>query len=75
MNLHQQERSAAARAFDEAIDQLHAALQAADGVPGLDSPQSAAPVSFDLNSFEQAAADIEQFIQAKANQASGSQVI
>ena len=70
MNLHQQERQAAARAFDEAIDQLHAVLQS-DLPPEPAASSPAAPsekpdAAFDLSSFEQAAADIEQFIQAKA---------
>lgn len=72
MNLHQQERLAAARAFDEAIDQLYTVLQsdrpAEPANPELQPPTENSVASFDLNSFEQAAADIEQFIQAKTQQ-------
>ncbi len=72
MNLHQQERQAAARALDEAIDQLQTVLQSDEPLAPADiAPQPQAnqaepkATSFDLSSFEQAAADIEQFIQAK----------
>jgi hypothetical protein len=70
MNLHQQERQAAARALDEAIDQLQTVLQSDEPLAPADiAPQPQAEpkaTSFDLSSFEQAAADIEQFIQSKA---------
>ena len=68
MNQRQQEmRHAAARAFIESLDQLHETLQS----PANDSPPpelngqlaSNSNNSFDLNSFEQAVADIEEFIE------------
>lgn len=74
--MNQQQRNlrhAAAEAFIESLDQLQQTLQPADSQPVV--PPRAAPVKrtdsassssaqFDLGSFEQAVADIEQFIQA-----------
>lgn len=70
MDQRQQElRHAATKAFIESLDQLHETLQPAD----LDSthpqksiaskPEACSPNEFDLSSFEQAAADIEQFME------------
>lgn len=76
MNQHQQElRRAAAKAFIESLDQLHESLQTSDS--SANQPQnnpspssnSNAP-KFDLSSFEQAVADIEEFI---GRQKDGSQ--
>lgn len=67
-------RYAAARAFMESLNQLQETLQPADSqsVPPVlptDSQPSQADVSapdqFDLSSFEQAVADIEQFMQMR----------
>lgn len=74
MNQRQQNlRYAAARAFMESLDQLQETLQPseAQSVNALDPEQenkrsdtpSPAGSSFDLQSFEQAVADIEEFIQ------------
>ena len=74
--MNQQQRNlrhAAAEAFIESLDQLQQTLQSTDSQTAL--PPRSAPVKrpeptppasaqFDLGSFEQAVADIEQFIQA-----------
>ena len=75
MNQRQQNvRYAAARAFIESLDQLQETLQPVDIQPALpavpeNDNQNRADASladpFDLNSFEQAVADIEQFIQKR----------
>ncbi len=76
MDHHQHNpRYAAARAFMESLDQLQDTLQPADSqsvpppVLPTDSQPSQADVSasdqFDLSSFEQAVADIEQFMQTR----------
>lgn len=67
MDQCQQElRRAAAKAFRESLDQLEETFQPAQ--PPANSvrkqPQSDSPAAcFDMESFEQAVADIEQFIQ------------
>ncbi|PSB25994.1 hypothetical protein [Stenomitos frigidus] len=74
MNQRQQNlRYAAARAFIESLDQLQETLQPADEVVSPMAPEHNNPSStnasvedqFDLNSLEQAVADIEQFIQKR----------
>ena len=75
MNQRQQNlRYAAARAFMESLDQLQETLQPVDSQPLPPAPPANenhkcadAPLDdqFDLNSFEQAVADIEQFIQKR----------
>lgn len=74
--MNQQQRNlrhAAAEAFIESLDQLQQTLQSADAqsvsptrvTPAKwTEPANSASVQFDLGSFEQAVADIEQFIQA-----------
>lgn len=64
-------RSAATRAFMESLDHLEQALQETASMPETPAapPKQIQPPSpdaeFDLSSFEQAAADIEQFMQAR----------
>lgn len=65
-------RRAAARAFVESLEQLHETFQKPDEHPAKAENHPLAPppppVSsscFDLNSFEQAVADIEQFMNQK----------
>ncbi|XGV98911.1 MAG: hypothetical protein ACAF41_08205 [Leptolyngbya sp. BL-A-14] len=76
MNQRQQNlRYAAARAFMESLDQLQETLQASETQPvvtpepqqGTQRPETSSPAdpSFDLQSFEQAVADIEAFIQKR----------
>jgi hypothetical protein len=74
MNQRQQSlRYAATRAFMESLDQLQETLQPADqSVPPTPPENSShrnadAPLAdqFDLNSLEQAVADIEQFMQKR----------
>ncbi|UBF24586.1 hypothetical protein K9N68_23285 [Kovacikia minuta CCNUW1] len=76
INQHQQElRRAAAKEFIEALDQLQERLQFTDGQPGVQSiappnpqpakPEPQEPLQFDLHAFEQAVADIEEYIQQK----------
>lgn len=74
--MNQQQRNlrhAAAEAFIESLDQLQQTLLPADSQPVLPTrptprkrpePVTNASAQFDLGSFEQAVADIEQFIQA-----------
>ncbi|MGI0485361.1 hypothetical protein ACN4EK_07990 [Pantanalinema rosaneae CENA516] len=74
--MNQQQRNlrhAAAEAFIESLDQLQQTLQSADQPPAppirstpvkRPEPPVSSPAQFDLGSFEQAVADIEQFIQA-----------
>ena len=69
MNQHQQDvRRAAARAFNESLDQLCQSLEAPSSPAITPPPESQAmatddsPLAFDLYSFEQAVADIEAFI-------------
>lgn len=70
---HQQQklRYAAARAFMESLDHLEQALQEATpasetpAAPPEQMPPLPSEAEFDLSSFEQAAADIEQFMQAR----------
>ncbi|MGA7935443.1 MAG: hypothetical protein WCA35_17970 [Kovacikia sp.] len=73
---HQRElRRAAARKFFESLDQLQERLQTTDNQPINQpiSPPTPPPADkgtsesfqFDLNAFEQAAADIEAYIQQK----------
>jgi hypothetical protein len=72
MNQPQRElRRAAAQAFMESLEQLQTTLQSSENPPrklvvqppsGFSKPE-AAPTAFDLHSFEQAVADIEQFIE------------
>lgn len=65
----QQLRHAAAKAFIESLDQLHETLQTADRQPvqlqkhTASEPDTRPLDKFDLSSFEQAAADIEQFME------------
>jgi hypothetical protein len=68
-------RRAAANAFIESLEQLQATLQSADSSPVQPAPSATSSKSerradtgseeqsFDLSSFEQAAEDIEHFIQ------------
>ncbi|WP_421654945.1 hypothetical protein [Leptothermofonsia sp. ETS-13] len=72
MNQRQRElRRAAARAFMESLDQLHNTLQSPETQPAQPEPDTAQPkglkatplLQFDLNTFEQAVADIEAFIE------------
>jgi hypothetical protein len=60
-------RQAAAKAFAESLEQLQETLEADDRAPAPTESDSAvearSAVKFDLLSLEQAAADIEQFIQ------------
>lgn len=64
-------RLTAAKAFKESLEQLQQTLQAAEepSVPSAPQPSTtprrSTPLRFDLHSFEQAAADIEQFMQAR----------
>ena len=74
MDQQQQElRHSAAKAFIESLDQLHEALQTADceSTPSqngsVGQPETHSSLQFDLDSFEQAIADIEQFIETKSN--------
>lgn len=81
MNQRQQNlRYAAARAFIESLDQLQETLQPVDPpvpppVPETDNHRHADTSladQFDLNSFEQAVADIEEFIQKRQQDGEGS---
>lgn len=69
MDQHQQElRQAAARAFVQSLDQLQETLQTSDeqSIPVEHSQPDRAEsrsFQFDLNSLEQAVADIEQFME------------
>ncbi|MBW4580208.1 MAG: hypothetical protein KME42_11620 [Tildeniella nuda ZEHNDER 1965/U140] len=81
MNQRQQNlRYAAARAFIESLDQLQETLQPADQTlpPPLPEPNQQRNINaslteqFDLNSFEQAVADIEEFIQKRQQDGEGS---
>ncbi|QZZ21836.1 hypothetical protein J5X98_05205 [Leptothermofonsia sichuanensis E412] len=71
MDQRQQElRHAAARAFMESLDQLQDTLQtphnqAAQLTPHQREAKPSASVQFDLNTFEQAVADIEEFIERR----------
>jgi anthranilate/para-aminobenzoate synthase component I len=66
-------RRAAAKDFIEALDQLQERLQSTDNQPTqpVRSPApkpvepEISPMPFDLNAFEQAVADIEEYIQQK----------
>jgi hypothetical protein len=72
MNQPQRElRRAAAQSFMESLEQLQTTLQASENPPSklivqpskeLPQPE-VKPANFDLHSFEQAVADIEQFIE------------
>ncbi len=71
----QDPRQAAARAFHEALDQLHETLHAEASpaappevfTPSQENVSSASqPTSFDLDSFAQAVADIEQFLEQQS---------
>ena len=75
MNQRQQNlRYAAARAFIESLDQLQETLQPSEAQPvaptapekaNYRKPEVAPSDLFDLSSFEQAVADIEEFIQKR----------
>ncbi|MBW4692497.1 MAG: hypothetical protein KME27_12110 [Lyngbya sp. HA4199-MV5] len=74
MNQRQQNlRYAAARAFIESLDQLQETLQPSEAQPvaptapekGSHRAETSPADPFDLNSFEQAVADIEEFIQKR----------
>lgn len=66
-------RRDAARAFMESLEQLHETFQKPEEPPGKAENHPFAPPAppppssqyFDLNSFEQAVADIEQFMNQK----------
>jgi hypothetical protein len=69
-NQHQQElRRAAAKAFMRSLDELHDSLQKSDSKvvqpprTNGNEPNSSTSLHFDLNTFEQAVADIEEFIE------------
>lgn len=60
-------RYAAAQAFEESLQQLQHRLETGEGQGAHRSAQAnppAAPAGFDLDSFEAAIADIDQFMQA-----------
>ncbi len=72
----QDPRQEAARAFHESLDQLHEALHAEPSPnppPEARSPSQVSassanqPTSFDLDSFAQAVADIEQFLEQQSH--------
>jgi hypothetical protein len=67
-------RRAAAKDFIEALDQLQERLQSADSQPVRPvktpapkpvEPEMSQALPFDLHAFEQAVADIEEYIQQK----------
>lgn len=63
----QEQRHAAAKAFIKSLDQLQETLQSTDSraasPPRSRRSEPCSPAQFDLNSFEQAVADIEQFME------------
>ncbi len=75
MDLQQQDaRRAAARAFIESLDKLQetlcsdagqAATPAPEAIEAVVGSPSQTPVEINLDTLEQAVADIEQFMQAK----------
>jgi hypothetical protein len=78
MDLHQRElRRAAAEAFIESLDKLQETLCSAENQPNPPAPEAIAqppakapepskpPIEINLDTLEQAVADIEQFMQAK----------
>jgi len=72
INRHQRElRRTAARAFVESLDQLQESLQPEGQVsaePGISSASSRPEqFRFDLKTFEQAVADIEDYIEKQQN--------
>jgi len=74
MDQQQQElRHAAAQAFMESLEQLQVTLQQSDGhpprQPSAPPKPQAAPI--DLNMFEQAIADIDEFMQHHDQPAEG----
>ncbi|NJP11873.1 MAG: hypothetical protein HC866_22335 [Leptolyngbyaceae cyanobacterium RU_5_1] len=75
---HQEVRRAAAKAFIESLEQLHQTFESPNGQAtpptsharnGRHSTTSVdSPTQLDLNSFEDAIADIEQFIQKQKDE-------
>lgn len=71
MDQHQRElRHAAARAFMESLDQLQDTLQtphnqSAQPTTRQRESKASPSLQFDLNTFEQAVADIEEFIESR----------
>ncbi|MDX2231076.1 MAG: hypothetical protein NW220_15670 [Leptolyngbyaceae cyanobacterium bins.349] len=71
MNQQQESRQAAAQAFFESLEQLQQSLEVVDNQPAISptvghtSTKATPPaeVSFDLNVWEDAIADIDQYIQ------------
>ncbi|EKQ70580.1 hypothetical protein OsccyDRAFT_0878 [Leptolyngbyaceae cyanobacterium JSC-12] len=75
MSQQREVRRAAAQAFMESLEQLQQTLESADDKPKTSHPSGSRPsevaakpaTQFDLNSWEDAIADIEQFISQQNN--------
>ncbi len=67
-------RQAAAEAFMESLDQLQETLQSSPEPPAIvapvnpEQPRKTSSSQFDLDTFEQAVADIEEFIEQQQKQ-------
>uniref|UniRef100_A0A832H6H6 Uncharacterized protein n=1 Tax=Oscillatoriales cyanobacterium SpSt-402 TaxID=2282168 RepID=A0A832H6H6_9CYAN len=77
MSQQREVRRAAAQAFMESLEQLEQTLESADEKPKTPRSSSSRPTEvaaksvaqFDLNSWEEAIADIDQFINQQSNKA------